>query len=65
MKSRNDFSYRGSSGPPAGDSRSGGATGPISAGRTVSPDPAQSSRTGQTSHSPMSIVTSRLSTATW
>ena len=27
--------------------------------------PAQSSRTGQTSHSPMSIVTSRLSTATW
>ena len=33
--------------------------------RPTSPDPAQSSRTGQTSHSPMSIVTSRLRTATW
>ena len=34
-------------------------------GPRTSPLPAQSSRTGQTSHSPMSIVTSRLSTATW
>ena len=30
-----------------------------------SPDPGQSSRTGHTSHRPMSIVTSRLRTATW
>ena len=30
-----------------------------------SPEPAQRSLTGHTSHSPMSIVTSRLSTATW
>ena len=31
----------------------------------TSPLPAQSSRTGQTSHSPISIVTSRLTTAIW
>ena len=46
---------------PLGRARSG----PSRPRRRSRPSPAQSSRTGQISHSPMSIVTSRLSTATW
>ena len=54
---------RGSMGAVAGASRSGGAIGVPHPGDSSLP--AQSSRTGQTSQTPMSIVTSRLSTATW